>query len=307
MTNLSADAKRSLPAWRSLMYVPVINEKFVEAAHTRKADALILDLEDSIAHKRKEDARQLVAAASHKVARGGADVLVRINRPWRMAIRDIEAVVSPRIYGLVLPKISCAGDVRVISEVVSDVEQQQGMVPGTTRFVALVETASAFSRMEEIAHADHRIVAMSLGGEDFAASCGMEPEDDGLYVPKMHMLIYARAAGIIPLGFIGSVSDYSDVEGMRKAGTRARRLGFMGATCVHPGQVLAINESYSPDQNELAHASRVVEAAALAEQSGVGAYEVDGRMVDFPVVERARDMLARHEAIERRMRQVSGT
>jgi citrate lyase subunit beta/citryl-CoA lyase len=298
--------KRSLPAWRSLMYVPVTNERFVEAAHTRKADALILDLEDSIALKRKDDARQLVSAASHKVARGGADVLVRINRPWRIAIRDIEAVVSPSIYGLVLPKISCAKDVQIISEIVSEMEQLQGIKQGALKFVALVETANAFSKIEEIAHADSRIVAMSVGGEDFASSCGMDPDGEGLYVPKMHMLIHARAAGVIPLGFIGTVSDYSDVIGLKQAAERARKLGFMGATCVHPGQVVPINDAYSPNTKEINQARKVVEAAAKAEQSGVGAYEVDGRMVDFPVVERATDILARHDAIEQRAKLISG-
>jgi len=291
---------RALPAWRSLFFVPVTNDKFVDTAHTRGADALILDLEDSVAAARKEEARGRLAEAAQKVARGGADVLVRINRPWRLAVRDVEAAVSPAIHSLVLPKVANAHHVRILSEIAAECEQARGMVVGTTKFVALVETADAFPRMEEIAHADPRVVAMSLGSEDFSASCGMEPGDDGLYVPKMHMLVLARAAGILPLGFIGTIADYKDLDGLRTAARRARRLGFMATTCIHPSQVPIVNEAYGPTPEEVAHARRVVAAAAQAERDGVGAYVVDGKMIDFPVVERARGILARHEGFAAR-------
>lgn len=301
-TMASASSKRVLPAWRSLFFVPVTNDRFVETAHTRGADALILDLEDSVALARKEEARGRLAAAAEKVSRGGADVLVRINRPWRMAVRDVEAAVSPRIHSLVLSKVANAHHVRVLSEIVGECELERGMAVGTTKFVVLVETADAFPRMEEIANADPRVVAMSLGSEDFSASCGMVPDDDGLYVPKMHMLVLARGAGIIPLGFIGTIADYKDLDGLRAAAQRARRLGFMATTCIHPGQVPIVNEAYGHTAEEIAHARRVVEAAARAERDGVGAYSVDGKMIDFPVVERARGILERHEAIEARGR-----
>lgn len=297
---ISAPGKRVLPTWRSLFYVPVTNEKFVDKAHTRGADALVLDLEDSVAIARKEEARGLVAAAAEKVARGGADVLVRINRPWRLAIRDVEAAVAPRIHSLVLPKVENAQHIRMLSEVVGELEQERGMLPGTTRFVVLVETAAAFPRMEEIAQCDPRVVAMSLGSEDFAASCGMVPGEDGLYVPKMHMLVLARAAGIIPLGFIGTVVDYQDLDGLRSAAERARSLGFMAATCIHPAQIPIVNAAYGPTVEEVAYARRVVDAASQAERDGAGAYVVDGKMIDFPVVNRARGILERHAALEAR-------
>ena len=179
------------------------------------------------------------------------------------------------------------------------------MAVGATLFVVLVETAQAYPRMEEIAHADPRVVAMSLGAEDFSASCGMLPEDDGLYVPKMQMLVMARAAGLMPLGFIGTVADYKDLDGLRRATQRARKLGFMATTCIHPGQVPIVNESYRPTDEEVEHARRVVEAAAQAERDGVGAYAVDGKMIDYPVVWRAQGVLARHEAIASRARRAA--
>jgi citrate lyase subunit beta/citryl-CoA lyase len=290
---------RSLPAWRSLLFVPVTNDKFVDTAHTRGADALILDLEDSVATARKDEARSRLSAAAETVARGGADVLVRINRPWRLAFRDLEAAVSPRIHALLLPKVENAHHVTVVSEVVGELERERGMAVGTTKLIALVETAEAYPHMLDIANADARVIAMTLGAEDFSASCGMVPDDDGLYVPKMQMLVCAKAAGVIALGFVGTVADYKDLDGLRKAAQRARRLGFMASTCIHPAQVPIVNAAYSPSDKEVAHARRVVEAAAAAAIAGVGAYEVDGKMIDFPVVERARKLLAQHEAATR--------
>lgn len=290
---------RSLPAWRSLLFVPVTNDKFVATAHTRGADALILDLEDSVATARKDEARGRLAAAAETVARGGADVLVRINRPWRLAFRDIEAAVSPRIHSLILPKVENAHHVAVVSEVVGELERARGMAVGTTKLVALVESAEAYPHMLDIANADARVIAITLGAEDFSASCGMVPDEDGLYVPKMQMLVCAKAAGVIALGFVGTVADYKDLDGLRKAAQRARRLGFMASTCIHPAQVPIVNAAYSPSDKEVAHARRVVAAAEAAEAAGVGAYEVDGKMIDFPVVERARKLLAQHEAATR--------
>jgi citrate lyase subunit beta/citryl-CoA lyase len=295
-------AGRVLPLWRSLLFVPATSEKFVETAHTRGADAIILDLEDGVAPARKQQARDSLAAAIPKVGRDGTDVLVRVNRPWRLAFRDIEAAVSPGVAGLILPKVGNAQHVRVVAEMVAELESERAMDVGHTAFVVLVETADAFPRMEEIANADPRIVAMTLGSEDFSASCGMVPDADSLYVPKMHMLIHARAAGLIPLGFIGTIADYKDLEGLRRAAERARRLGFMATTCIHPAQVPIANEAYGPTAEEVDLARRIVAAAARAESEGQGALQLDGKMIDAPIVVRARALLDAYERFAARAR-----
>ncbi len=288
ISSTSHNRNRDLPPWRSLLYVPVTNDRFIDAAHTRGADAVILDLEDSVALALKSFARDRLAAAVQKVSSSGVEVLVRINRPWRLALRDIEAAVSPNVRALVLPKVDNANHIRVISEMVAELEAERGIPHGSTGLVALVETAEAFSRMEEIAYSDPRLLAMSLGAEDFAASCGMTPSEDALYLPKMTMMILARAAGLIPLGFIGTIADFRDLDGLRTATMRSRQLGFMASSCIHPGQVPIINEAYKPSADEVAQAQRVMAAAAQAERDGVGAYSVDGKMVDFPIMHRAR-------------------
>jgi len=291
---------RSVPIWRSMMFVPVNVDKFVDSAHKRGADAIILDLEDSILPKDKAQARSLVAAAAPKVARAGADVLVRVNRPWRLCLRDLEAVVSREVCALMLPKAESADHVRMVAEVLDELEAERGLPRGHTRIVPMIESAAAFFRVHEIAAAHARVVGLNLGAEDFALSVGMVPEAEGLFYPKQQIVIAARAAGVMPLGFIGTVADYKDLEAFRATARRSRRLGFMGASVIHPSQIEILNAEFRPSPAEVDQARKVVRAFEAAAGGNQGAIEVDGKMVDIPVVERCRATLARHEAIERR-------
>jgi citrate lyase subunit beta/citryl-CoA lyase len=289
---------KSLPIWRSMMFVPVNVDKFVEGAHTRGADVIILDLEDSILPKDKERARTLVAAAAPKVSRGGAEVLVRVNRPWRLCVRDLEAIVDRAIYGIMLPKTESPEHVHMVAEVLEEVEAERGLPRGHTKIVAMIETATAFFRMRDIAASHARIVAMTLGSEDFALEVGMVPEAEGLFMPKQTLVIAARAAGVLPLGFIGTVADYKDLDAFRATARRSRKIGFTGASVIHPSQIAILNEEFRPSTEEVQKAQRVVDAFERAKQGNAGAIEVDGKMVDIPVVERARRTLERHAAVE---------
>ena len=292
--------RRDLPIWRSMMFVPVNVQKFVDGAHTRGADVIILDLEDSILPKDKANARTLVQDAAAKVSRGGADVVVRVNRELRHCVRDLEALVSPAIYGFLLPKVQSAQHVQLVAEVLDELEAERGLAQGHTRIVAMIETAEAFFHMKEIAASHPRVVALTLGSEDFALSVGMIPEAEGLFYPKQQVVLAARAAGILPLGFIGTVADYKDLEAFRATARRSRRIGFTGASVIHPSQIAILNEEFRPSAEEVEKARRIVSAFEVAAKGNTGAIEVDGKMVDIPVVERARRTLERHEAIERR-------
>jgi citrate lyase subunit beta/citryl-CoA lyase len=291
---------QSLPVWRSLLFVPVTQRRFVDGAARRGADAIILDLEDSVAASEKARARTLVPEAAAIVARGGADVVVRINRPLRLAVRDIEAAVGPGVLALALPKTDSAEHVRLLAEIVDEVEAERGMRPGTTRLIAMVETAEAFFRIAGIARAHPRLCALNLGAEDFATSAGILPEAEALSMPKQMAVFAARAAGIMPLGFIGSVADFSDLDGFRETIRRSRRFGFIGASVIHPSQIAILNEEFRAGAAEIDHARRVVAAYDEALAAGVGAVTVDGRMIDVPVVERARLLLEREAAIAAR-------
>jgi citrate lyase subunit beta / citryl-CoA lyase len=284
---------RTLPSWRSLLYVPATRESFVAKAHSRGADAIILDLEDAVAPAEKPAARAALGRAVPVVRQGGADVCVRINRPLRMAALDIDAAVAAGADVLVLTKLMGPDHVRLLAEMTGESEAAHGVPVGRTRFIGLVETAQALAAMEAIARADARMVALGAGGEDLATDLGMEPTPDALYVPKMLAVLAARAAGILPLGFIGTVAGISDLDGYRAMLRRSRALGFACASCVHPAQVPVVNEEYGARPEEVERARRMVVAFEAALAQGIGAVTFEGQMIDEPVVERARRLLAR--------------
>jgi len=290
-----ADQRPDLPAWRSLLFVPVIRDKFVASAHTRGADGIILDLEDSVPEAEKDRARGLVAEAAPVAGKGGADVLVRINRPWHQAFRDIEAAVGPNVMALVCPKVESPEHLGVIAELLDAFEAARGLKPGHTRLVALVETADAYFRVREIARATPRLVAISLGAEDFALSVGMQPIGETLQAPKQTVIIAARAAGILPLGFMGTVADFKDLEAFRALVRRSRTFGFACATCIHPSVVHILNEEYGVSPEAVDRARRMIAAYDEAIARGIGAVTFEGKMIDVPVVEREKALLRQAE------------
>jgi len=292
--------KRELPVWRSLMYVPVNVEKYVDRAHTRGADVIQLDLEDSVPPAEKANARTLVEKTAARVRRAGADVVVRINQPLSLAVRDLEHSVCPDVDGIAITKADSASHVKLLDQLVSELEAKRGMKAGHTKFIVMIETADAFTRIDEIPRASPRVVAMNIGGEDFALDLNAQPDDDVLLHPKQRMIIAARAAGVMPLGFIGTVADFSDWEKFRLMVRRARRFGFDGAGCIHPGQVKIVNEEYTPSAEEVAYARKVIQMDKEAQAAGRGSFQIDGKMIDIPVVVRAERLIRRYEAIKAR-------
>lgn len=284
--------ERTLASWRSLLYVPAHVDKFVSKASQRGADAVILDLEDGVPLDRKQLAREKAALAATDIAAAGPDVLVRINRQLSLAVPDLQAVVSPAVSGILITKVDGASHLRLLDELVSELETHAGMQVGVTAFLPIIEDSRSYLDMEAIFRATSRNVAALLGSEDFARDCNMSPDLETLLLPKQHLVICARACGLKPLGLIGSVAGMGDDEAYHAMLARSQRFGFTGATCVHPGQVQSLNRAFSPSEAELAWASRVVEAFEAGLRNGAGAVQLDGQMVDKPVADRARAVLA---------------
>jgi citrate lyase subunit beta/citryl-CoA lyase len=280
--------------------VPVNVEKYVDKAHTRGADCIQLDLEDSVPAAEKDNARKLVPEAAKRVRRAGADVVVRINSPLENAFKDLEFSVDANVDGVAVTKTQSAEYVKRIDDFISKLESKRNLKAGRIRLIAMIETPAAFFEMPAIAKASPRTAAMNIGGEDFALETGMEPLEETLLMPKQQMVFAARAAGILPLGFIASVAGFGEWEAFRRMVRRSRRFGFMGAGCIHPGQVPIVNEEYTPAAEEAAFARRVIEENAAAEAAGRASFAIDGKMIDVPVVERARRLLSRLAAIEAR-------
>lgn len=290
----------TLPVWRSMLFVPALNERFIEGAPRRGADCIQIDLEDSIPPDLKDKARARVAAIAGALSVQGVDVVVRINRPWRLAIRDLEASVGPDVTAINLPKVPNAAHVRAVSEILDELEPAAGLPVGQTRLVVMIETAEGLLEMPAIAAASPRIVALTVGAEDLAVSMGMQPVEDALYLPNVQAVAAARAAGILPIGYVGTVADYADREAFRRTAERARDLGFAGGFCIHPDQVPILNAAFSPKTAEVEAAHELIAAYATAQAAGRGAIAFNGKMVDQPVIDRAKLLLQRHAAVEER-------
>jgi citrate lyase subunit beta/citryl-CoA lyase len=282
---------RALPNWRSLLYVPASAAKFVTKAHERGADVIILDLEDGVAPDAKDAARAGLSASVASARRGGADVVVRINRPLRMAAQDIAAAVAAGADGLVCTKMMGADHVRLLSELTAESEAEAGRLIGAVRFVVLIEDAASLAHAQAIAAADPRVVALGVGGEDLATDLGAEPTPDALDLPKRMGVVAARAARVLPLGFIGTVAGLKDLDGYRAMLRRSKAIGFACASCVHPSQVAIINEEYGARPEEVDRARRLVAAFEAALAEGKGAVAFEGNMIDKPIVDRARRLI----------------
>lgn len=287
------------PVWRSLQYVPGHVEKYVSSPHIAAADAVILDLEDSVPADSKGLARAALARAIPTVAQSGADVLVRIN-DGDMAAEDIAAAVRPGVSALVIPKVRDAAGLKHLDRLVADAEAAAGMASGSVRFVVLIETADGFLDMAAIARATGRTVAISLGNEDFALDLGMEASDETLLMPRQQLVIVAAAAGLMPLGLVGSATRFDDSDAYRALALKSRRFGYVGSSCIHPSQIALLNEAFSPTAEQVVEARRLVQAAEAAGADNRGAFSIDGRMIDGPIVARAEALIQRHQTIEAR-------
>jgi citrate lyase subunit beta/citryl-CoA lyase len=179
--------------------------------------------------------------------------------------------------------------VRVVAEMVGELERERGLPVGRIGLLLLIESPAALPRLPRLAACSSRVIAMTLGPEDYCLAAGCEPTTDALLGPSLAVAQACAAAGLLPLGFVGSIAAFDDLEAFGAMIAQARRLGFRGAAVVHPSQVPILNAGFGPTADELAWAARVVEAAAAA---GEGAFRLDGRMVDRPVLLRARRWLS---------------
>jgi len=273
---------------RSLLYVPASEPRFIEKAHTRGADAVILDLEDGVAEAAKPAARAALAAAVPQAGAAGACVFVRINSRLAHAAADVEAAVRAGADGLFVPKTDDPQWPRLIAERAGEVEMEIGRPEGWTRLVPMIETLAGLDRRAAIAAATPRNLALVCGGEDLSAEIGAEPAAEVMRLAKLQILMAARAAGLAAFGLMGSLAGIDDLDALRRAAEEAARQGFEGASCIHPAQVAVLNRAFTPDSAERDWARRVLDVARTSD----AAFTLDGRMVDAPVLARARRILA---------------
>jgi citrate lyase subunit beta/citryl-CoA lyase len=294
----------ALPPMRSLMFVPAHRERMVQRAlglgefGPSGLDAAILDLEDGVPPGSKDEARRMVAEMLGSTARAGPLRLVRIQRALSDAGEaDLDAVVRPGLDGIVAPKVRRAEEIAWLADELEARERRATIAVGTVHLFASIESAAALIEAPRIAAASERIIGLMFGSEDFALDLGLPTKREG----EAAELLYARSATVVAAASAGKVAidgiwpDIADAPGLRADSLLARRLGFSGKTLIHPGQIVVVNEVFSPTTAELDQARRVVHAFDEALGRGDGAVALDGQMLDAPVVDRARRVLRASE------------
>jgi citrate lyase subunit beta/citryl-CoA lyase len=271
-------------ALRSALFVPLAEERFLARAHERGADALLLDLEDSVPPARKQEARARLPDAARRLAALGATVMVRINSAPELLAADLKAAALSPVVAVFLPKVENAEQL-IAAEVL--------LAGSGARLVALLESPNAILAAAEISRAGTRLAGLAFGSEDYCGALGIGSDKAALDWPAQMLATAARARGLAAFGLPGPVSEIEDAEAFTRLLERAKAMGYTGCTCIHPKQVAAANRVYSPTPGEIELAREIVSAFEAALRDGRGAIALHGRMIDAPVVDQARAVLAR--------------
>ena len=282
---------------RSLLFVPGDSERKFARANDCGADALILDLEDSVAPAQKALARDHVAKLIDRSNKHNWRFFVRVNAlDTGLTLDDLVAVVRPGVDAVMIPKATGAVDIERIAHYLDALEAKAGMAQGAVKFVVVAtETAKAMFALGAYAPAHPRLAALTWGAEDLSAALGATDsrEPDGAWtfpyqVARAQCLFAASAADVTPIDTI--FVDFRDPEGLERDCRRSRRDGFTGRMAIHPNQIATINRCYAPSEAEIEHARKIV--AAFDANPAAGTLGVDGKMVDVPHLKAARKTLA---------------
>ena len=273
--------------WRSMLFVPAAAPQRWAKAHTRGADAIIVDLEDSTQPEAKAAARAQARDAVKTLHANGAVVTVRVNNDPLYLEDDLEAAVVDGLHAIVMPKVEKAEELDELSGLLDAREYEAGMERHTIKVVAVIESPHALERITSIADGP-RLIGISLGSEDFALALGRPPAPLSLGLAAQTVAYAASARGIMGIGMATGIANFTDLDAFAAEARRSHAMGLTGAMCVHPNQVPVLNQCFGVSEEAIAEA-RAILAAWDARIDGVVSH--NGRMIDQPVVERARRLL----------------
>lgn len=286
----STPSRRPLP--RSLLFVPATSARKVEKAFASVADGVIVDLEDAVAISQKAQAR--LQAAEFLQTRRPGQVFLRVNAissPY--CYEDLMVAAGAQIDGIVLPKAESSTELATVDWLLAQLERKAGKPVGAIEITPIIETAKGLAAAAEIAKASPRLRRLAFGAVDLALDMDLDLGDDAgaMANARFALSLAARQAGLEgPLDTV--YVDINDPDGLRASAKRARAMGFGGKACIHPAQLDIVNAVFTPSEAELARAQEVVTAFDQAEAAGAAAVSVGGLMVDYPIVLKARRVLA---------------
>lgn len=282
---------------RAVLIMPGDDLKKITKGASLGVDSLIMDMEDGVALNNKEEARQVIQHALTSLDFGKTERLVRLNQAKKgMQIEDITMTVIGKPDGYVLPKVESAREVQQLSHTLLEREIILGIEPGTIKLIALIETAKGIVNLAQIAQADARLVALMFGAEDLAGSMGAIRSEgaEEVFYARSAVVLHAAAFGLqaIDTPYV----KLRDMEGLKVETTKARCMGYTGKLAIHPDHVDLINEIFTPGDEEIEAARRLIEAHEARQSGHTGVFVFEGSMVDMPMVRSAENVLARARA-----------
>lgn len=281
---------------RSMMFVPGNNPGMIRDCHIYGSDCIMFDLEDSVSINEKDTARFLVYNALTRLKYGKKELVVRINSLDSFGVEDLEAMVRAQPDVIRLPKTETAQDVTDCETEIARIERKIGLPEGKTRMMAAIEGAKGVLNAYEIAKSSKRLIGIALGAEDYVTDLKTTRSADGVELLFARQMIVnaAKAVGIAALDTV--YSDVNNEEGFIREAELIKKLGFDGKSIINPRQIAPLHAVFSPSEKDLNKARAIMEAIAEAEARGSGVASLNGKMIDKPVVERARYLIERAEA-----------
>ncbi|WP_298838466.1 HpcH/HpaI aldolase/citrate lyase family protein [Clostridium sp.] len=274
---------------RTMLFMPGNNSGMLQNAGILGADSIILDLEDAVSLTEKDSARILVKEAIKNVDYENVEVVVRVN-PFttEYSQKDIDVIARVKPDALMIPKAT-EEELEAIDEILTSIETQEDFSNGSIKLIPIVETAYGVENVYNIIKSSKRVVAVLLGGEDLTSDLGIKRTKEGeeIFYARNRVAIACKAMKIDSIDT--PFTDTNDFEGLAKDTVRAKSLGLTGKAAINPRQIETIHSVFAPTQEEIKHAKRVLEAMILAEQDGKGVFSLDGKMVDAPVINRAKN------------------
>jgi citrate lyase subunit beta-like protein len=265
----------------------------IRKATTLDVDCVCMDMEDGVALNRKPEARSTIAEALQTLDFGRSERLARLNAIGSgFEAEDLEAALSGRPDGIVIPKVESAGQIRWASQVIASYEAQNGWPAGGIGLLVVVETARGIVNLSQIVAADPRLQAVIFGAEDFAGDIGATRTKEGweVFYARSAVVTHASAFGLQAIDMV--YIDFHDLQGLRQQALEGARLAFAGKQVIHPNQVAPVQEAFTPSAEAIAHAQRVIRAFEENQQAGKGAFGLDGKMIDAPILKTAERVIA---------------
>lgn len=286
-----------MKARRALLYVPGDDLRKIQKAAALGADSVCLDMEDGVAASRKLTARQTIAEALPELDFGSSERLVRINGPGTgLEQADLQAAITAQPDGIVIPKVDDAQSVAWVDQELSRAERGFGWPAGSIVLIAIVESARGMLNLASIAGASPRLQALIFGADDLAVDLGAQRTPQGweVFYARSALVIHAAAFGLQAIDMV--YGDFKDLEGLEREALQGAQLGYAGKQVIHPSQVATVQAAFTPSDQAIAEALRILQVDELKQASGIGAFALEGRMVDAPIVKAARRIVERGRA-----------